>query len=246
MPATAMRCRSRSIRASTPSCSWRRSMRARSRPRPRACARSSTSLNGCGSCAADLPLVEVPGIFLARAEADRALSRAAAGVLDNDHPVVVPKGAVSSRQAAGAPGTVILKIPSQYPENRAVGDHFDFYQREGRFYEQLARHNTALVVADTLPVQMDLMKKGLSLGQVGQRPFEMGYKAPSVMIALIEGTLQPPPGREVEMEEQRDHDQADQDPADPAGGNVDHRHEEAEEKDGGAEIPLENQDADAD
>lgn len=57
----------------------------------------------CGSCAADLPLVEVPGIFLARAEADRALSRAAAGVLDNDHPVVVPKGAVSSRQAAGAP-----------------------------------------------------------------------------------------------------------------------------------------------
>ena len=34
----------------------------------------------------------------------------------------------------------------------------------------------ALVVADTLPVQMDLMKEGLSLGQVGQRPFEMGYK----------------------------------------------------------------------
>ena len=34
----------------------------------------------------------------------------------------------------------------------------------------------ALVVADTLPVQMDLMKEGLSLGQVGQRPFEMGYQ----------------------------------------------------------------------
>ena len=41
-------------------------------------------------------------------------------------------------QAAGAPGTVILKIPSQYPENRAVGDHFNFYEREGRFYQQLA------------------------------------------------------------------------------------------------------------
>lgn len=41
-------------------------------------------------------------------------------------------------QAAGAPGTVILKIPSQYPENRAVGDHFNFYEREGRFYGQLA------------------------------------------------------------------------------------------------------------
>jgi hypothetical protein len=41
-------------------------------------------------------------------------------------------------QAAGAPGTVILKLPSQYPENRAVGDHFSFYEREGRFYQQLA------------------------------------------------------------------------------------------------------------
>jgi ribose transport system substrate-binding protein len=35
----------------------------------------------------------------------------------------------------------------------------------------------ALVVADTLPVQMDLMNEGLSLGQVGQRPFEMGYQS---------------------------------------------------------------------
>jgi hypothetical protein len=40
--------------------------------------------------------------------------------------------------ASGAPGTVILKIPSAFPENRAVGDHYDFYQREGRFYQQLA------------------------------------------------------------------------------------------------------------
>ena len=34
----------------------------------------------------------------------------------------------------------------------------------------------ALVVADTLPMQMDLLKEGLSHGQVGQRPFEMGYQ----------------------------------------------------------------------
>ncbi|MGK2949064.1 MAG: phosphotransferase [Acidimicrobiales bacterium] len=40
--------------------------------------------------------------------------------------------------ATAAPGTVILKIPSQYPENRAVGDHFRFYEREGHFYQQLA------------------------------------------------------------------------------------------------------------
>lgn len=37
-----------------------------------------------------------------------------------------------------APSSVILKIPSEYPQNRAVGDHFNFYEREGRFYQQLA------------------------------------------------------------------------------------------------------------
>ncbi len=35
----------------------------------------------------------------------------------------------------------------------------------------------ALVVADTLPVQIDLLKEGLASGNVGQRPFEMGYRA---------------------------------------------------------------------
>ena len=43
--------------------------------------------------------------------------------------------------------------------------------------DQIASGKLALVVADTLPVQIELMKKGLSAGQVGQRPFEMGYKA---------------------------------------------------------------------
>lgn len=39
--------------------------------------------------------------------------------------------------AQGAPGTVILKLPSQFLENRAVANHFKSYEREGRFYEQL-------------------------------------------------------------------------------------------------------------
>ena len=47
--------------------------------------------------------------------------------------------------------------------------------------DKIASKELALVVADTLPVQMDQMKEGLSLGQVGQRPFEMGYKT---MLAL--------------------------------------------------------------
>ena len=46
-----------------------------------------------------------------------------------------------------------------------------------KYKDKIASGELALVVADTLPVQIDLMKKGLSAGQVGQRPFEMGYKA---------------------------------------------------------------------
>ena len=41
---------------------------------------------------------------------------------------------------------------------------------------RIADKSLALVVADTLPVQMELLKAGLSLGQVGQRPFDMGYQ----------------------------------------------------------------------
>jgi ribose transport system substrate-binding protein len=52
---------------------------------------------------------------------------------------------------------------------------------------RIADGSLALVVADTLPVQMDLMKAGLSKGQVGQRPFEMGYKAMYFLKDLKEG-----------------------------------------------------------
>lgn len=48
----------------------------------------------CSGCAADLPLVQVPGIFLARADADQALTRAGLLDLTNDHPVVVDRDLV--------------------------------------------------------------------------------------------------------------------------------------------------------
>jgi len=51
------------------------------------------------------------------------------------------------------------------------------YRRVAEKYKaRLDNNSLALVVADTLPVQLDLLKAGLSKGQVGQRPFEMGYK----------------------------------------------------------------------
>ena len=51
------------------------------------------------------------------------------------------------------------------------------YRKVAEKYKgRIADGSLALVVADTLPVQMDLLKAGLSKGQVGQRPAEMGYK----------------------------------------------------------------------
>ena len=47
------------------------------------------------------------------------------------------------------------------------------------------------MVADTLPVQMDLMKEGLSLGQVGQRPFEMGYKTMYFLLDIVKDGKNP-------------------------------------------------------
>ena len=45
----------------------------------------------------------------------------------------------------------------------------------------------SIIVADTLPMQMEQLKDGLSNGQVGQRPFEMGYKAMFILKDLVEG-----------------------------------------------------------
>ncbi len=40
-------------------------------------------------------------------------------------------------EAEGAPSSMVIKLPSQFPANRAIGDHFNFYEREGRFYQQI-------------------------------------------------------------------------------------------------------------
>lgn len=68
-------------------------------------------------------------------------------------------------------------------------------------YRQLARKHaeriregrTTIVVADTLPMQMELLREGWSHGQVGQRPFEMGYRAIFVLRDLAAGKPVPDP-----------------------------------------------------
>ncbi len=44
-----------------------------------------------------------------------------------------------------------------------------------------------IVVADTLPMQMEQLAEGLANGNVGQRPFEMGYMSMYIMKDIVEG-----------------------------------------------------------
>ncbi len=55
------------------------------------------------------------------------------------------------------------------------------------YKDKIASGELALVVADTLPVQIDQMKEGFSAGQVGQRPFEMGYRSMQELQKMSEG-----------------------------------------------------------
>lgn len=66
----------------------------------------------CDSCAANLPTVEVPGIFLAHAEADRALALASTHRLVNNHPVVVSKGTVQSAEGVAPSAPVPTGAPA--------------------------------------------------------------------------------------------------------------------------------------
>lgn len=62
-----------------------------------------------------------------------------------------------------------------------------YVQVTDQVMEKLKSGTLAIVAGDTLPPQMEALKAGRSHVQVGQRPFEMGYRAPTVMIDLIEG-----------------------------------------------------------
>ncbi|MEO8132461.1 MAG: substrate-binding domain-containing protein [Betaproteobacteria bacterium] len=44
-----------------------------------------------------------------------------------------------------------------------------------------------IIAGDTLPPQLAALKAGRSHAQIGQRPFEMGHRAPAVLIDLING-----------------------------------------------------------
>lgn len=53
--------------------------------------------------------------------------------------------------------------------------------------DKLKSKDLIIIAGDTLPPQTQAFREGRSHAQVGQRPFEMGYRAPDVMIQLING-----------------------------------------------------------
>jgi ribose transport system substrate-binding protein len=53
--------------------------------------------------------------------------------------------------------------------------------------DKLQSKELVIVAGDTLPPQIDALRAGRSHAQIGQRPFEMGYRSPDVMIQMING-----------------------------------------------------------
>jgi len=55
--------------------------------------------------------------------------------------------------------------------------------------DRVSSKKTLLVVADTLPQQLEALKAGLSHAQVGQKPYQMGYDSVYILKEVIEGNL---------------------------------------------------------
>jgi ribose transport system substrate-binding protein len=62
-----------------------------------------------------------------------------------------------------------------------------YRQAAGPYQEKMAAGDLTIVVADTLPMQLEQTRDGLGNGLVGQRPFEMGYKAMFILKDIVEG-----------------------------------------------------------
>jgi ribose transport system substrate-binding protein len=62
-----------------------------------------------------------------------------------------------------------------------------YRQLTDQFKQRIADKSLVIVAADTIGDEVAIAKEGRVEALVGQRPFEMGYKAPSVMIGLVEG-----------------------------------------------------------
>jgi ribose transport system substrate-binding protein len=97
--------------------------------------------------------------------------------------------------------TQLTDILAKYPTIDAVLDAGGapemvaqgYRELMAKYDSRLKNNDLVMLFVETLPMQMDLMKEGLSQGQVGQRPFEMGYRAMYVLNDLVAGKSAPDP-----------------------------------------------------
>ena len=61
----------------------------------------------------------------------------------------------------------------------------------GKYKAKIADHSLVVAVADTLGMQIEELKLGLASGNVGQRPFDMGYKAMYFLKDIKDGKAPP-------------------------------------------------------
>jgi ribose transport system substrate-binding protein len=61
----------------------------------------------------------------------------------------------------------------------------------GKYKDRIASGQIAIAVADTLPMQLDDLRAGLATGNVGQRPFDMGYRVMYALKAIKDGKAPP-------------------------------------------------------
>ncbi len=62
-----------------------------------------------------------------------------------------------------------------------------YRQAAAPYAERLASGDLTIVVADTLPMQLQQTRDGLGSGLVGQRPFEMGHQAMYILREIVQG-----------------------------------------------------------
>ena len=97
--------------------------------------------------------------------------------------------------------TQLTDLLAKYPKIDAVLDVGGAPQMEvkaykelmGKYKDRLDNKDLVMLFVETLPMQMDDLKAGLSHGQVGQRPFEMGYQAIYLLNDLSQGKSVPDP-----------------------------------------------------
>jgi len=86
-------------------------------------------------------------------------------------------------EAAGAAAKPVLELTGIGKEFGAIRALHDVdLQDAGKF---------TLVVADTLKMQLELLRDGYSNALTGQRPFEMGEKAMDALLAIKKGEKVP-------------------------------------------------------